>query len=82
MKLRDEVRSFGQGMRARTAYPTSKYGVGYRVVSDTHPSGAQNRGSSTTIEDASLDLVGCSLCLYAHPRSVSFTCGAPPALRG
>ena len=65
MKLRDEVRSFGQGMRARTAAPTSKLGVGYRVVADTHPSGAYHRGSSTAMGGASLDLVcfrSVSLC--------------------
>ena len=61
MKLRDEVRQFGQGMEARTALQTSKYGVGYRVVADTHPSGAYHRGSSTAMGDASLDLVCYSL---------------------
>ena len=68
MKLRDDIRRFGQGMEARTAAPTSNWGVGYRVVMDTHPSGAYNRGSSTVMGDASLDLVGRSLGLPAHPR--------------
>ena len=63
MKLRDDIRPFGQGMRARTASRTSKYGVGYRVVADTHPSGAYHRGSSTAMGGASLELVDYCLGL-------------------
>jgi len=60
MKLRDEVRQFGQGMEARTAAGTPKYGVGYRVVADTHRSGAYYGGSSTAMGGASSDLVDYS----------------------
>ena len=61
MKLRDDIRPFGQGMEPRTAAGISKYGVGYRVAADTHPSGAYHRGSSTAMGGASLDLVCYSL---------------------
>ena len=57
MKVRDDIRQLGQGMKPRTAYPTFKYGVGYRVVAETHPSGAYHRGSSTAMGDASSDPV-------------------------
>ena len=62
MKLRDDIRQFGQGMEPRTAAGTSKYGVGYRVVADTHPSGAYHRVSSIAMGAAAfLDLVCYSI---------------------
>ena len=81
MKLRDDIRQFGQGMEPRTAAGTSRLGVEYRVVADTRPSGAYHRGSSTAVRDASLGLVNYSLGLPVL-LSVSLACGAPPALRG
>ena len=65
MKLRDDIRPFGQGMEPRTAAGTSKYGVGYRVIAETHPSGAYHRGSSTAMGGASAGPVDYSRGLVA-----------------